>query len=425
VTADAADTVAPEAASALTAWLERTLDGRVLDWRRLVAGNSRTTWAVDVERGAERLELVVRIDAGDGPFSDTPLTLAREAAVYRAVQGHGVPIPATYGYDADLDAVALERVAGEPAWDLDVLDALLTQLAHLHAVDADALDVPGMARSARGELELWAEIAQRRIHPASPFVDFALAFLRDRFPGEPARLVFLHGDPGPGNLLTDAGTITALLDWEMSHFGDPHDDLAFLSVRAALFGLELPDFAARVRDRYGAHVDTALDDDRLRFWQAVSVLRNLIICLASISNPVRGRDRLVHHMLVPSLNRMLVDVLAAIAGVALEPPAAHDDDATGPPHDVLADVAAGLTDILPATTDPDARQRLKRMRLLVGQLAETWPRVPALAAAARAEPPLPHGDPTAALHWLSRAADRQLAAYPRARALALSPLPRL
>lgn len=416
--------VLPEAAGALVPWLERMLDGRVLRWERLVAGNSRTTWAVDVERGSDLLELVVRIDAGDGPFSDTPLTLEREAAVYRAVQGHGVPIPATYGYDGALDAVALERVAGRPAWDLDVLDALLVQLARLHAVDAAALDVPGMARSALGELELWAQIAQRRIRPSSPFVDFALAFLRERFPGEPARLVFTHGDPGPGNLLWADGAITALLDWEMSHFGDPHDDVAFLSVRAALFGLELPDFAGRVREHYHAHADAVLDDDRLRYWQAVSVLRNLIICQASISNPVGGRDRLVHHMLVPSLNRMLVDVLAGIAGVALDPPAVPAA-ADGPAHDVLADVAAGLTDVLPAVTDPDAVQRLKRMRLLVGQLAQTWPQALAVAAAQRDEAPFPAGDEAGALRWLSRAADRQLAAYPKARPLAATPLARL
>src|ERR1700750_3325752 len=101
----------------LREWARTVTAAPVENWSRLVSGNSRTTWASD--------SIVVRADTGDGPFSNTPLTLEREATVYAALQDRGIPIPRFYAYAADVGALALERVPGTPAWDGDVLDALL------------------------------------------------------------------------------------------------------------------------------------------------------------------------------------------------------------------------------------------------------------------------------------------------------------
>ena len=301
-------------------WVQQLMGGTIVEWQRLVSGNSRATWSVDVDVDGDRLPLVVRVDPGDGPFSHTPLTLEREASIYAEMQGRGVALPRTYGFDGALSAVVLERAPGEPAWDEHVFGAALEELARLHAVDVDALNGDWKANSATADLEVWAGIAGQRIQRPSPFVDYAVPFLREHFPGEPGRLVVVHGDTGPGNILWDGRRITALLDWELTHIGDPHDDLAFMSVRAAMHGIELADFSTEAGVRYFAHTGLAPDEGRLRYWQAVGVLRNVITCQASISNPVRGRDRLVHYLLAPSLNRLLVDALARIEGIELPPP---------------------------------------------------------------------------------------------------------
>src|ERR1700759_5653027 len=115
----------------LREWARTVTAAPVENWSRLVGGNSRTTWATD--------SIVVRADTGDGPFSDTPLTLRRGATVYAALPGRGIPIPRFYGYDATVGAIALERATGTPAWDGDVLDALLGVLGRLHRIDADSL----------------------------------------------------------------------------------------------------------------------------------------------------------------------------------------------------------------------------------------------------------------------------------------------
>jgi aminoglycoside phosphotransferase (APT) family kinase protein len=381
-------------------------------WSRLVAGNSRTTWAADTADAA----VVVRVDDGDGPFSDTPLTLEREVTVYRALQDRGIAIPRLYGFAPAARAVVMERAPGEPEWNGDVIDALLRELARLHALDPAELELPGFTPRAFADVELWQGILERRVSVDSPFAAFAFEYLRERFPGEPERIVLDHGDPGVGNLLWHDGRISGLLDWELSHLGDPHDDLAFLSVRAALFGVELEGFGARVRAHYGF-----ADEQRLRYWQAVGILRNLVTCLASISNPVRGRDRLVHHMLIPGLNRAVLDALARIDGVPLPPPALTPPAVTAPGAEVMSEIARDLGELAGEARDPEQRQRLKRMRHLLGQFADTFPLAAEIARAEAAGGP-PARDPVDRLHQLCEQADRRLSLFPRSLALATAPL---
>jgi crotonobetaine/carnitine-CoA ligase len=396
----------------------RLLGGTVTDWRQLVAGNSRTTWAAEVRRGDQQLSVVARVDAGDGPFSGTPYTLAREATIYRALQGRGVALPAIHGFDARHMVLALGRAAGQPAWDDAVLDALLRELRALHAIDPDTLELDGIGAVARAELELWAQMAATRSAPASPFVEFAVSFLRARFPGEPARLSVVHGDPGPGNLLWAEDRITALLDWEMSHLGDSIDDLAFLTVRLAMFGIPVQGFGEHVRAHYGPLGADA--QRRLRYWQAVSVLRNLIICLSSVSNPVRGRERLVHWMLIPSLARLLTRALATLDGIELPAPEPAPSAPALPGGEVLKEIAAVLDGLPSAIDDPEQQQRARRARHLMNQLAETWTLAPQVAA--RHPVRGPSGE-IERLHELAADADRQLWLFPRARALGEAVLP--
>lgn len=416
-------TDAPPATSATDVrdWLARALGGEVTRWEQLVSGNSRTTWLADVATPGGEVAAVVRSDAGDGPFSGTELTLGREARLYAALADTGVRLPRLLAHDDERDVLAVTRAEGTPEWSSQVLDDLLAELARLHSVDAEALDLPGFARTSLGDLELWARIARERIAPANPFVDFAIEMLRARHPGEPERLVLCHGDAGPGNLLHDGERLTALLDWEFAHLGDPLDDLAWITIRAILFGLELDDFAGRVRRVYAPATGVELDEERLRYWQAVVVLRNLVTCLACISNPVRGRDRTVHFMIVPPLQVMLVDALCRLAGVEPAEPEPLEPLPELPGLDVVEEVALSLPVIVEALSDKERWARAKRMQRLTAQLAETLPLAPAIAAADAAEGP-PAADEGERLGQLSRMARRRLLLYPRARAMAAAPV---
>jgi len=109
-------------------WLAAALGGEVTRWEQLVAGNSRTTWLADATTPDGERALVVRSEAGDGPFAGTELTLAREAALYAALRGRGVRVAELIAYDAQRDAIAMTRLDGAPDWSGAVLDDLLREL---------------------------------------------------------------------------------------------------------------------------------------------------------------------------------------------------------------------------------------------------------------------------------------------------------
>ena len=181
-------------ADALQDWLARVTGGRVLTWEAVTSGNSRSTFAADVEVGGERLALVVRHDEGGGPVAGTALSLEREAAVYRALEGSGLPVPRLYAATPTLGAMAVERLSGAAHESGAVLRELLVQLAALHNLQVERLAPPGFARTAAAELELWQGIARQKLADPDELVELAFAILRDRFPGEPERYVLCHGD---------------------------------------------------------------------------------------------------------------------------------------------------------------------------------------------------------------------------------------
>jgi aminoglycoside phosphotransferase (APT) family kinase protein len=396
----------------LRRWVAKVSNGEVTGWRQLVSGNSRQSFVAAVRVGGRDLELVVRHDGGGGPVAGTELSLEREAVVYRALAGSGVPVPRLYGVSSSLQAMAISLMPGSPADPERALGDLLGRLSDLHELDVQALVLPGLERTALGDLELWARIAHQKFAEPDELVDFAFEQLRDLFPGEPEQIVLCHGDAGMGNFLALDGRVTALLDWEFCHLGDPHDDLAWITVRALMFGAEIDGFGALVRDHYRAFPVSAR---RLAYWQAVVVLRNLVCCIAVATGPERSRDRFVHLMLLPGLRHRLVRMLAGLRGVALDPPEPLPELSRPPGDLVLAELAAGLVELIDEIPGAEARQRARRMRRLLSGFAQTWSVAAEVGRANEADRAAAGDDPDPAsrLRYLSRATERELALAPR------------
>jgi aminoglycoside phosphotransferase (APT) family kinase protein len=409
--------LAPVSADRLRAWAGEVVGGEVLEWRRLTSGNSRSTFAVDVRVGADLLELVVRHDEGGGPVAGTELSLEREAAVYGALADSGLPVPRLHGRSDVLRAIAVTRLPGAAVEAGGVLGDLLARLAELHRLPATELELPGFAPTAAGDLDLWQAIARQKLSEPSELVDFAFELLRDTFPGEPERIVMCHGDYGEGNFLVQEGRVSALLDWEFAHLGDPYDDLAWITVRALMFGHDLPDFAAQVRDHYLSATGLPLIPSRCLYWQTVVVLRNLICCLA-VAYAAHERDRTIHLMLLPGLAHRLVRLLAELYGVPLEPSEALSANADLPGDLLLREVVAGLRELTAAIPEAEPRRRARRLGRMLGQFAETWT-LAAAVAAANAEDRAAAGPGRAArLALLGRITERELALLPQASPIA-------
>jgi aminoglycoside phosphotransferase (APT) family kinase protein len=69
-----------------------------------------------------------------------------------------------------------------------------------------------------------------------PTIRLGVEWLRRNPPSLPQRQTIVHADFRTGNLLVDDGRLSAVLDWELAHVGDPMEDLAYLCSRTWRFG---------------------------------------------------------------------------------------------------------------------------------------------------------------------------------------------
>ncbi|MEN8159502.1 MAG: phosphotransferase family protein [Myxococcota bacterium] len=375
----------------LRSFVESTLGARVEASEPLGSGASRATWRLRCSDGAER---VLRADTGDGPMAGTPLTLAREAAVYAALQAHEVPIPRLLGIAPGGEALLVERVPGDEALDglapearAEVMGGYVDALAALHRIDAETLDLPGFARPGRRdpalpELALWQGVYEKRVVRPAPLARFAFSWLERHAPAEAERVALCHGDVGPGNFLHENGRVTALLDWEFAHLGDPHDDLAWLAFRGHHLHEGVGDFAAQL-GRWSRATGLAVAPERVAWYRALVMLRMLVSCLAGLDSGAASLDRTVYFSLAALLEGLLPRALAALAGIDLAPPSpAPAAGATGA-TEVFASVQAELAGtVLPALPSA-ARRRASGLALLLLHLEASDRLGPAVREAER------------------------------------------
>ncbi|HEU5305794.1 MAG TPA: phosphotransferase family protein [Acidimicrobiia bacterium] len=268
--------------AAVVGWIERTAGGTVVELTQ-VAGGGRSGFAVDVEAGGidagdavRRLFLQRGGRGGVGSF----MGFAREAEVYGALEPLGIPIPHVWGVDEDLDVFLVDRAEGQvwfrPPRDHDVAVAVarnfMRHLATWHAAPARALELPsfGPVRSVqehqRDQLAGIEAMFERedQARPIDALARAQLAHLVDHVPDYDGEPVLVQGDTGPGNFMYDGARVTAIVDWELAHIGDPMDDIAWLSWRATQQGW--PDFPARLRE-YEAASGIEVDPARVRYYR--------------------------------------------------------------------------------------------------------------------------------------------------------------
>ena len=100
-----------------------------------------------------------------------------------------------------------------------------------------------------------------------PALTFSLSWLRRNVPAYSGRPVLVQGDTGPGNFMYSGGRVTAVVDWELAHLGDPMDDIAWLSLRATQE--PFTDFPTRLRE-YEALSGNLVDEARVHYYQVMA-----------------------------------------------------------------------------------------------------------------------------------------------------------
>jgi aminoglycoside phosphotransferase (APT) family kinase protein len=264
---------------------------------RVFGGNARLAWSCEaswIERGARHEEpLILLVRAAGSQVTTDP---AWEVAVLERVVDQGVRAPRVWAHDLG------GELLGGPAVLLARMPGQADPVAYL-AADQDL----GRSRTldlARAAAELH-RADPRGLSPGDPLVDHwrdrylagrleplpALSWLYDWLTDhqtEPERAAVVHGDFRPGNVLYDGERITALLDWEMAHLGDPVEDLAW--AYRALWSPErfvpLTEFVAAYEAAGGAHVET----ERLLWHRVFCEVKFATISLAAARSVVDGHS---------------------------------------------------------------------------------------------------------------------------------------
>ena len=134
----------------------------------------------------------------------------------------GLPIPGPIQSDGPV-TVRIGADSGEAKWSL---------LGRLGRLTPAQLGVDRFMTSpshpAAHELAYWKQVIETdSLHP-QPIAAAAIRWLESNLPDPSGHLTLVHGDYRTGNYLyTPNGDITAVLDWEMAHIGDPLEDLAW------------------------------------------------------------------------------------------------------------------------------------------------------------------------------------------------------
>jgi len=78
------------------------------------------------------------------------------------------------------------------------------------------------------EIERFRQLWYRTRLNHDPLLAASMTWLERNLPPLPDRLSFIHGDPGFHNLLVKDGRLASILDWELSHLGDPVENLCYI-----------------------------------------------------------------------------------------------------------------------------------------------------------------------------------------------------
>ncbi|WP_245805957.1 phosphotransferase [Erythrobacter donghaensis] len=135
-----------------------------------------------------------------------------------------------------------------------------------------------------------------------PIIALGLKWLEDNCPPK-VEPVLNHGDYRMGNLLVEGSALTGVLDWEIAHFGDRHEDLAFgcMAVwrfarydRPALGLGSITDYIAA----YEAEAGVTIDPARFRFWTIYRTVWWALGCLKMAAQWRSGADRMLERVVI-------------------------------------------------------------------------------------------------------------------------------
>ena len=301
----------------LKSFLDKRLPGsvKISELKPLTGGSSKEQFSFTAawtdESGSLRSErLVLRLQPAE---SIVETHRQREFDVMRALKGF-VPVPDVYWVDPEGDefehpalicgfceGVARPPVEGlitgptggfGPHYRKLLAPQFVSYLADIHNFDCVAaripsLDVPqvGTTEGVIWVINWWQRVWEEDAIEPNPFITIVAQWLRENV--HPIdQLSLIHTDYKGGNFLftLDSGIITSILDWELVHLGDRHEDLALIldplygevdeNGELLVCGLYRREEFLREYERVSG---LSVDSERLRYFEILTSWRSAII----------------------------------------------------------------------------------------------------------------------------------------------------
>ena len=314
--------------------MQRHVGGGVVnDCNRLSGGASMESWSFDFGGAGYILRRAPSVEM----MADRPFDHATEAALVQMAHDNGVTAPEViavlHPHDELGSGYIMRRVEGEvsPAIILrnaepTLIDSIARELAAIHAIvpgQIAGLPCPTPLESLEALEEQFESFGGDR-----PIIALALKWCRANLPpplskSDGPRLV--HGDFRMGNLMVADNKVAAVLDWELAHMGDRHEDLAwgcvgpwrFSHYDSAAFGLtDLDHYFAAYEAAGGAPVDRA----RFHYWLIHRTVWWALGCLQMGATWRSGGERSLERAAISRRTiENEIDLLMLLEGDAPEP----------------------------------------------------------------------------------------------------------
>ncbi|MBS0472188.1 MAG: phosphotransferase family protein [Proteobacteria bacterium] len=280
---------------------------------RLSGGASQETWSFDALCDGKTIPLILRRAPGGtrvASETSTSVPLETEAIAIEASRKAGVAAPRVRHVLTENDGLGqgyvMDRLTGETIARKILRDAefdtvrpdLARQcgeiLARIHAVELTpelrkalpVVDGPTQLRRYRDMYDLF--------NYPHPVFEIAFRWLEPRM-AQAKRQTLVHGDFRHGNLLISPKGVEAALDWELTHIGDPLEDIGWICTNTWRFGVQekvvggfgdLKDLLAGYEAAGGGHVS----EDEARTWIVYGSLKWGVMCMSMYQGFLRDNS---------------------------------------------------------------------------------------------------------------------------------------
>ncbi len=278
------------------------------DSKPLAGGASRDTWLFTAATPEKSERWVVRRDLPTQMFEEA-LTREQEFRVMDTAHQHGVKVakvrylcndPSVLGgaffvmeymQGISIGVKVIHSPELAPARAL-LPEQLAEQLARIHTINT--ADLPFLAHTDAQQTIAQMYTVLDALAVKSPVWEWCLRWAQRHLPQESVT-GFVHGDYRIGNLLIDEGGLSAVIDWEFGHIGDPNEELAYICMRDWRFGNGKLHFAGisnreRFLTAYERYSGQTVNRKSVDWWEVMGNIRWGIICMSQANRHLSGQE---------------------------------------------------------------------------------------------------------------------------------------